>query len=82
MELPLAIHKDRNSVYGVTIPDVPGCYSWRDTIDDAVKNAKEAIYSHFEVTVAEGGDIDVSVSKIENLIEAEEFKGAIWVLVM
>jgi predicted RNase H-like HicB family nuclease len=81
MEMPIAIHKDRDSVYGVTIPDVPGCYSWGDTIDEAIKNAKEAIYSHLEV-MAESGDVfDIKASKTEDLSKDEEYAGAIWALV-
>jgi predicted RNase H-like HicB family nuclease len=81
MEMPIAIHKDRDSVYGVTVPDVPGCFSWGETIDDAIKNAKEAIYSHFEV-MAEGGDaVEVKASAIEDLSKDEEYAGAIWALV-
>jgi predicted RNase H-like HicB family nuclease len=43
MKLLLAIHKDKASTYGVTIPDVPGCYSWGDTINDAIRNAGDAV---------------------------------------
>lgn len=31
MKYPIAIHKDKNSCYGVTIPDLPGCFSAGDT---------------------------------------------------
>ncbi|MGA0846442.1 MAG: type II toxin-antitoxin system HicB family antitoxin [Luteolibacter sp.] len=27
------IHKDRDSDYGVTVPDLPGCFSAGDTAD-------------------------------------------------
>jgi predicted RNase H-like HicB family nuclease len=81
MELPLAIHKDPNSVYGVTIPDVPGCYSFGDSIDEAIKNAREAVYSHFEAMVEQGAALEVKASKIEELTKEEDFVGAIWALV-
>ncbi len=82
MELPLAIHKDKDSVYGVTVPDVPGCYSWGDTIDDAIRNAREAVYSHFEAVAADGSVIDeLTPSNIESLAMQDEFAGAIWALV-
>ncbi|WP_230027002.1 type II toxin-antitoxin system HicB family antitoxin [Massilia sp. Bi118] len=81
MELPLAIHKDPNSVYGVTIPDVPGCYSFGDSIDEAIKNAREAVYSHFEAMVEQGDALEVKASKIEDLTKEEDFVGAIWALV-
>jgi predicted RNase H-like HicB family nuclease len=81
MDLPIAIHKDKDSVYGVTIPDVPGCYSWGGTVDDAIKNAREAIYSHFEAMAESGDVLDIKVSAIENLISDHEYAGAIWALV-
>ena len=81
MEMPIAIHKDENSVYGVTVPDVPGCYSWGDTVDEAIKNAREAIYSHYEVLAESGEPLRFKTSKIQDLVSNEEFLGAIWALV-
>jgi len=81
MEMPIAIHKDENSVYGVTVPDVPGCFSWGETIDEALKNAKEAIYSHYEFLTESGESLAIKVSKIEDLNFDEEYAGAIWALV-
>ena len=33
MFIPVAIHQEKGSVFGVTMPDVPGCQSWGDTIE-------------------------------------------------
>lgn len=82
MKLLLAIHKDKAGTYGVTIPDVPGCYSWDDTIDDAIRNARDAVYSHFEAVAAESGGMgELTSSTIEALVAQEEVAGAIWALV-
>jgi predicted RNase H-like HicB family nuclease len=81
MEMPIAIHKDANSVYGVTVPDVPGCYSWGDTIDDAIKNARVAIYSHYQVLAESGEALRFKTSRIEDLAADDEYAGAIWALV-
>lgn len=81
MEMPIAIHKDENSVYGVTVPDVPGCYSWGDTIDEAIKNAREAIYSHYEVLAESGETLNFKASRIQDLVVDDEYAGAIWALV-
>lgn len=43
MQFPIAIHKDEGSVYGVTVPDIPGVHSWGDTVDEAIRNTREAI---------------------------------------
>ena len=81
MELPIAIHKDEGSAYGVTVPDVKGCFSAGDTIEDAMKNAREAIYAHLETTIELGDSIDVKASRIEDLVGQEDYAGAIWALV-
>lgn len=42
------IQKNRDSCYGVIIPDVPGCFSAGDTLDEAIRNAAEALALHLE----------------------------------
>jgi antitoxin HicB len=37
------IHKDADSCYGVSFPDVPGVFSAGDTIDDAIRQAAEVL---------------------------------------
>ena len=41
MFIPAALHKDSHSAYGVTIPDLPGCFSYGDTIEEAISNTAE-----------------------------------------
>lgn len=48
MRYPVVIHKDFDSDYGVTVPDLPGCFSAGISLDDALKNAVEAIECHVE----------------------------------
>lgn len=54
MKLPVVLHKDPDSVYGVTIPDIPGCFSAGATVAQALDNTKEALALHFEGLVADG----------------------------
>jgi predicted RNase H-like HicB family nuclease len=81
MEFPIAVHKDDGSVYGVTVPDIPGVHSWGDTIDDAVRNAREAIIGHVMTLVELGEDVGFNCSTIEELVTRPEFAGAVWALV-
>jgi predicted RNase H-like HicB family nuclease len=37
------VHKDRNSAFGIQFPDVPGCFSAADEMEDLVANASEAL---------------------------------------
>jgi predicted RNase H-like HicB family nuclease len=48
------IHKDPNSAYGVSFPDLPGCISAGDTLDEAARNAVEALAGHIELMEADG----------------------------
>lgn len=81
MQYPIAVHHEDGSVYGVTVPDIAGCHSWGDTIDDAIRNAKEAIYGHIETLLELGEKADFSASKIETLRTNPDYEGAIWGLV-
>ena len=81
MEIPVAIFKDEGSVYGVNVPGIRGCHSWGDTIDDALKNAREAIYSHVETLVELGAPVEIGQSSIEVLAQQAEYAGAVWALV-
>ena len=42
------VHKDADSSFGVTFPDLPGCYSAADRIEDVLPNAAEALELWFE----------------------------------
>jgi predicted RNase H-like HicB family nuclease len=37
------IHKDADSCYGVSLPDVPGVFTAGDTIDEAIRKAAEVL---------------------------------------
>ena len=40
MRFPIVIHKDAGSAYGVTVPDLPGCFSAGDTLEEAIESAR------------------------------------------
>jgi predicted RNase H-like HicB family nuclease len=48
------IHKEANSDYGVSFPDLPGCISVGATLDDARAMAAEALALHLEGLTADG----------------------------
>lgn len=43
MRFPVVLHTDDGQHYGVIVPDLPGCYSAGDSIDDALVQVLEAI---------------------------------------
>lgn len=42
---------DETHAFGVTVPDIAGCFSAGDTLDEAIESAKEAITGHLSVLV-------------------------------
>lgn len=81
MEFAIFIQKDEGSVYGVAIPDVPGCFSSGETIEEAIKNASEAIYAHIELLLESGEKPDLATSKIEDLRKYPDYQDeGIWAL--
>jgi predicted RNase H-like HicB family nuclease len=42
------VHKDADSSFGVSFPDLPGCFSAADRIEDVLPNAAEALELWFE----------------------------------
>lgn len=51
------IHKDRDSDYGVSFPDLPGCISAGSSLAEVESMAREALSGHLEVMRDEGMEI-------------------------
>lgn len=77
MLFPLAVHKEKNSCYGVTVPDLKGCFSAGDTLDEAIANASKAIKGHLNLLMEEGVTIKQPKSIAEHKSESQ-YKTAIW----
>jgi predicted RNase H-like HicB family nuclease len=80
MKFTLAIHKDKDSSYGVTVPDVSGCFSAGDTLNEAIENSKEAIAAHLEALIELGMPLPLNTQPIEQHMNNEDFKDAIWAI--
>jgi len=58
MRYPIAIEAgDKAHAFGVVVPDLPGCFSAGDTLDEAIDNAREAIELWLETVIDDGGAI-------------------------
>lgn len=82
MLYPIAIEKPAhdNECFGVIVPDIPGCFSAGDSLDEAVKNAKEAIGFHLDC-LADDGDEIPNATTIANHQNNPDFQNMIWALV-
>lgn len=80
MKYPIVIHKDLNSDFSVTIPDLPGCFSAGSTIDEAINMAQEAAECHIEGLLIDSEPIPMP-SNIEVYKDHADFKDGIWAIV-
>lgn len=80
MQYPIFIHKDENSAYGVIVPDLPGCYSAGDTIEDAIHNTHEAIECHLEGLLSDNESFPLKKS-IQEHLEDPDFKDGVLAVV-
>jgi predicted RNase H-like HicB family nuclease len=46
MLFPVVVHKDPRSAFGVTVPDLPGCFTAGDTLDEALRHVQEAVEAY------------------------------------
>ena len=80
MRYPIVIHGDQGSGYGVIVPDLPGCFSAGNTLDEAIDMAHEAIICHLEGLLIDCQPIPER-APIETHVANDEYKGAIWAVV-
>ncbi len=80
MRYPIVIHKDKNSDYGVTVPDLPGCFSASETLDEALEMAHEAVECHIEGLLL-GGEALPAVHPIEHHQSNPDYADGVWALV-
>ena len=57
MRFPVVLHTDDGVRFGVTVPDLPGCFSAGDTFDEALDSVQEAIDLHLEGLIEDGGEV-------------------------
>ena len=50
------LHREADT-YGVMIPDLPGCISAGDSVDDALRNAAEALAFHVAGLIEDGDQV-------------------------
>lgn len=80
MLYPVVLHSDDGIQYGVTVPDIPGCFSAGESIDKALRSVKEAIESHLEILVDDGDEIPAPMSVADH-VENDDYKDGIWAMV-
>ena len=78
---PVAVHKDDDSDFGMSPPDLPGCISAGTTISEAIEMVREAMELHLE-GMAEDGNPAPLASTAEQWLDHEDYADAIaWAFV-
>ena len=81
MRYPVAIEPgDAKHAWGVTVPDLPGCFSAGDTMEEALDNAREAILLHAAGLLDDGEPVP-EARPIEQYRSKREYKNRVWALV-
>ena len=80
MQFPVVLHKDKNSDYGVTVPDLPGCFSAGRTVDEALAMAKEAVEVYLEQIIEDGKPVPLP-GRIEQHQRNPDYRGGTWAFV-
>ena len=65
----MIIHKAEEGGYWVEVPALPGCFSQGETVEEALKNVREAIEAHLQALREEGqevpGEGEVLLARVE-----------------
>jgi predicted RNase H-like HicB family nuclease len=80
MRYPIVIHKDPDSDYGVTVPDLPGCFSAADTLDEALQEAVQAIECHLEALLTDGEPVPLPET-VETHRDNPDYADGVWAVV-
>jgi predicted RNase H-like HicB family nuclease len=80
MEYIAYLHKDRNSDFGVSFSDFPGCVTAGKTLEEARQMAAEALALHIEGMVEDGEEIPTPAT-LDALADDPTMTGAVAFLV-
>lgn len=81
MLFPIAILPgDESHAWGVEVPDIPGCFSAGDDLDNAMAMAREAIEGHLEI-LAQDGQMIPKASKVTTHANNPAYAGCTWAVI-
>jgi predicted RNase H-like HicB family nuclease len=78
MRYPIAIEPGAEATaFGVIVPDLPGCFSAGDTLDEALSNAEEAVAGWMDAAL-DAGEAIPAPSGLETLRSNPDYEGWIF----
>jgi predicted RNase H-like HicB family nuclease len=76
MYFPAAIFIEEGKAYGVTLPDIPGCNTAGDTLEDALANVQDVVELALEEAAAKPAPKGLEAWK-----DDPDYAGAVWAMV-
>lgn len=80
MKFPVVLHSDDGLNFGVIVPDVAGCFSSGEGVDDALENTQEALALHFQSLVADGDPLPRPSTLMAHR-DNPDYAGGVWAYV-
>jgi len=69
----ILLRKEAEGGYTVIVPSLPGCVTYGDTIEEAIKMAKEAIELYIESLKEHGEEIPTEDATLEYTLTVEAY---------
>ncbi len=80
MRFPVVLHTNDGVRYGATVPDLIGCYSTGDSMDEALDSVQESIDLHLEGMMEDGKPLPVASSVAQHK-DNPDYANGVWALV-
>jgi predicted RNase H-like HicB family nuclease len=80
MKFTVVLHSDDGQRFGACVPDLPGCFSGGNDLDEALASVQEAIDLHVETLMEDGADIPTR-APIATHQANPDFAGGVWAVV-
>lgn len=77
MLYPIYVHQEGKSAFGASFPDIPGCFTAADDLNDLPRMAQEAVEVYFD---GEAFDVPAPGDLTEHQ-KSEDYAGGFWLLV-
>jgi len=76
MYFPAAVFIEEGKAYGVTLPDIPGCNTAGDTLEEALANVQDAV----ELALEDARERP-EPSPLEHYKDDPDYRDAVWAMV-
>ena len=81
MRFIVVLHTDDGARFGATVPDLPGCFSGGDSLDEALENVREAIDVQVEGLIEEGLAVPEQLRSLAIHQANADYADGVWALV-